>query len=250
MSKRDEFIAAINILSAASQSITTEQRIGLLQQAVQEYGLSTDDADAILKASGLIVGEKINYFEVLGLSLEELQNESDDVIANSVDVAHQQSYNNSLRAGGLPRSDGRTQEQWRTLLNQARDILKDPLKRSEHIETLQTEITHHIDFMPQEENSTPVEDEIVNFGHTSLRVSVPEDMVKIPTGEFQMGSDNEKSNVRENPVHPVYVDSFYMDKYPVTNKKYQAFLNENPLWRKPSFELSFDSTKWYEWNKK
>ena len=70
MSKREEFIAAVNILSAASQSMTAEQRIGLLQQAVQQYGLSADDADGILKASGLVVGERASFFEVLGLSFK------------------------------------------------------------------------------------------------------------------------------------------------------------------------------------
>ena len=50
-------------------------------------------------------------------------------------------YAESLRAGGLPRPDGRTQEQWRTVLNQARDTLKDPQKRTEHIASLQTDLS-------------------------------------------------------------------------------------------------------------
>ena len=88
MSKRDEFIAAINILRAASQTITQGLRKGLLQQAVQQHGLSIDEADEILRASGLVVGESINYFEVLGFSIEELQNQSEDTIAINVDIAH------------------------------------------------------------------------------------------------------------------------------------------------------------------
>ncbi len=48
------------------------------------------------------------------------------------------------------------------------------------------------------------------------------DMVLIPAGEFQMGS-NDGGNV-ERPVHTVYVDAFYMDKYEVTNAQYAAFL--------------------------
>ncbi|MDE0085097.1 MAG: SUMF1/EgtB/PvdO family nonheme iron enzyme [Candidatus Poribacteria bacterium] len=233
MSKREEFIAAINILSAASQSITTEQRIGLLQQAVQQYGLSADDADEVLKASGLIVGERKNYFEILGLSIGELQNQSDTIIAAHVDEAHKKLYSESLRAGGLPRPDGRTQEQWRNVLNQARDTLKDPQKRSEHIATLQTEILQSVDLTSRQEFPTPEK--------TSLGISTPEDMVLIPAGEFQMGSDNEKVNDREKPVSTVYVDTFYMDKSPVTNAQYKMFLETNPHWRKPS--------KGNEWNK-
>ena len=48
-------------------------------------------------------------------------------------------------------------------------------------------------------------------------------MVLIPAGEFQMGSNNGDGD--ERPVHTVYVDAFYMDKYEVTNAEYAAFLN-------------------------
>ena len=137
MSKRDEFIAIVNAFKAASPAITDAQRKGLLRQAKQQYGLSFEDARQILKASGLVVGDVVNYFEVLGLSIDELQNETESVIATRVDAAHKELYSASLRAGGLPRPDGKTQEQWRTLLNQARDTLKEPQKRREHIATLQ-----------------------------------------------------------------------------------------------------------------
>ncbi|HUS71196.1 MAG TPA: SUMF1/EgtB/PvdO family nonheme iron enzyme [Anaerolineae bacterium] len=45
------------------------------------------------------------------------------------------------------------------------------------------------------------------------------DIVLIPAGEFTMGSDDGDSD--EQPVHEVYVDAFYMDKYEVTNAEYQ-----------------------------
>ena len=47
-------------------------------------------------------------------------------------------------------------------------------------------------------------------------------MVLIPAGEFRMGS-NERDD--EKPIHSVYVDAFYMDKYEVTNAEYAEFLN-------------------------
>ena len=137
MSKRDEFIAIVNAFKAASPAITDAQRKGLLRQARQQYGLSFEEARQILKESGLVVGDVVNYFEVLGLSIDELQNETESVIATRVDAAHKELYGASLSAGGLPRPDGKTQEQWRTVLNQARDILKDPQQRREHIATLQ-----------------------------------------------------------------------------------------------------------------
>lgn len=139
MSKHDEFRTVVDTLKAASPTISAEQRIGLLRQAVQQHGLSVDEASEILEASGLIIGEKTNYFEILGLSIEDevLENQSEADIATRVDAAHQQHYNASLRAGGRIRPDGRTEEQWRVLLNHARDTLKDPEKRREHILNLQ-----------------------------------------------------------------------------------------------------------------
>ncbi len=221
MSKREEFITVINTLKTLSQTITDEQRKGLLQQAVQGHGLSVDEASEILNASGLIVGERVNYFEVLEFSVEDLQNQSEATIATQVDVAHNKYYTESLRAGGLPRPDGRTREQWRTVLNQARDTLKDPQKRSEHIETLQTEISQLVDPTSRQEFRTPES--------TSLKISIPEDMLPIPAGEFQIGNNSKRKKL----AHKVYVDAFYMDKYPVTNAQYKVFIDANPQWRKP-----------------
>ena len=138
MSKRDEFVTVVNTLKAASPTITAQQRIGLLQQAVHQYGLPIDEASKILDASGLIVGETKNYFEILRLS-EELQDKSEADIATHVDAAYTQYYNASLRAGGRVRPDGLTEEQWRVLLNEARDTLKDPERRREHVLNLQRE---------------------------------------------------------------------------------------------------------------
>ena len=50
--------------------------------------------------------------------------------------------------------------------------------------------------------------------------NVTEELVLIPSGEFFMGSDSEGDH---NPVHKVYIDAFYMDKYEVTNAKYLKF---------------------------
>ena len=140
MSKRDEFITVIRALRAASPTITEKQHIGLLRQAVQQYGLSLENAKQILKDSGLVIGESVNYFKVLGISVEDIQSLTEPVIAARVDAAHKKSYSASLNAGGRIRPDGKTEEQWRTILNHARDTLKDPQKRHTHIATLETEI--------------------------------------------------------------------------------------------------------------
>ena len=47
------------------------------------------------------------------------------------------------------------------------------------------------------------------------------EMVLIPAGDFQMGSNHRSS---EQPVHTVYVDAFYMDVYEVTVGQYNRFV--------------------------
>lgn len=54
-------------------------------------------------------------------------------------------------------------------------------------------------------------------------VEIGEEMVLIPAGEFQMGSNDGHPN--EKPVHTVYLDAFYIDRYEVTNAQYAEFLN-------------------------
>jgi formylglycine-generating enzyme len=48
------------------------------------------------------------------------------------------------------------------------------------------------------------------------------DMVWIPGGEFQMGSD--RHYPEERPVHRVAVDGFWMDRYPITNAEFERFV--------------------------
>ena len=50
-------------------------------------------------------------------------------------------------------------------------------------------------------------------------------MVLIPAGEFQMGSDyNTIGNAATRPMHVVYLDAFYIDKYEVTVGQYNQFV--------------------------
>jgi len=66
------------------------------------------------------------------------------------------------------------------------------------------------------------------------------EIVFVPAGEFQMGTSDAqiqemlRDNPRwqaswfddEKPIHTVYLNAFYMDKYEVTNAQYSKFLNE------------------------
>ncbi len=51
-------------------------------------------------------------------------------------------------------------------------------------------------------------------------------MVLIPAGEFEMGDAFNEDGDQELPVHTVYLDTFYIDKYEITNAQYARFLNE------------------------
>jgi len=62
----------------------------------------------------------------------------------------------------------------------------------------------------------------VNIYYNYQRV----DMVQIPGGSFEMGSDNGENN--EKPVHAVTLSSFYMGKYQVTQEQWAAVMGSNP----------------------
>ena len=63
------------------------------------------------------------------------------------------------------------------------------------------------------------------------------EMMLIPAGEFQMGSNDGYDD--EKPVHSVYVDAFYMDKYEVTNAQFKKFVDANRQWQKAHIEGRF-----------
>ncbi len=140
MSKRDDFITFVREFKAASPTISTEQYRGLLRQANNKYELSDNEASEILKDLGLNIGGANNYFEVLGFSMEGLQSLNEDDIVDRVEEAYNVRYTASLNAGARPRLDGRTEEQWRDLLIQARDTLEDSQKREAYVANLQREL--------------------------------------------------------------------------------------------------------------
>jgi iron(II)-dependent oxidoreductase len=52
--------------------------------------------------------------------------------------------------------------------------------------------------------------------------------VQIEGGSFTMGTDDRSSAYdNERPAHTVHVDTFEIDKFPVTNRRYAAFVKEN-----------------------
>lgn len=81
-----------------------------------------------------------------------------------------------------------------------------------------------------------VEDEEITAEATVEIAPPPEGMVLVPAGEFGMGKNIEPILAPDGsvlneyvlsaaPLHTVYVDAFYMDKYEVTLGQYAEFLN-------------------------
>ena len=58
------------------------------------------------------------------------------------------------------------------------------------------------------------------------------DNVQIPTGVFQIGSDDPDAFPNEQPVRTVFVGQFFIDTTEVTNAQYQEFVLANPDWQK------------------
>lgn len=72
-----------------------------------------------------------------------------------------------------------------------------------------------------------------------------DDMVLIPEGEFLMGSTNKNDDPNEQPAHTVYLDSFYIDKYEVTQRQFKDVMGYNPsLWI--GSDLPVERVSWFE----
>jgi sulfatase modifying factor 1 len=65
-------------------------------------------------------------------------------------------------------------------------------------------------------------------------------MVKIPSGAFMMGADNEQASEDEYPKHKVMIDAFWMDQHEVTNDQFAKFVESTGYLttaeRKPDWE--------------
>ena len=82
-----------------------------------------------------------------------------------------------------------------------------------------------------------------------------DDEVLIPSGNFWMGNNDNSCNCYEIPIHQVFLDSFYIDKYEVTNAQFKKFIDANgycdstfwtPIgWR---FKLQYNLTKPKFWD--
>jgi formylglycine-generating enzyme required for sulfatase activity len=84
-------------------------------------------------------------------------------------------------------------------------------------------------FQPQIAQTQPATQPTITPAATPQRTA-PDGFVRINGGTFTMGSPASESGRYddEGPQHQVTVSSFYMGKYEVTQKEYQAVMGKNP----------------------
>lgn len=75
----------------------------------------------------------------------------------------------------------------------------------------------------------PPTPKVVTFPRSIINPKDSKEMIPIPAGEFVMGSN--KGGDDEKPPHIVYLDAFYIDRFPVTNAEYKKFIDATK--RKP-----------------
>jgi len=70
--------------------------------------------------------------------------------------------------------------------------------------------------------------ELYNERNITLTTGVAMELVRVPAGAFLMGSDNEKDPAaldNELPQHKIFLDEYWIGKYPVTVAQFRAFVN-------------------------
>ena len=101
---------------------------------------------------------------------------------------------------------------------------------------------------------------LVRIPATSPAASTPDGMIDIPAGEFDVqgrpASDGRRNDVgvdvqypwedspRRYHLHTMHVDSFYIDKYPVTNAEFKKFLDATRYHPKDDHNFLRDWTEW------
>ena len=92
----------------------------------------------------------------------------------------------------------------------------------------------------------------LDIGATQARPKDGATMMFVPAGQFQMGYDHGLAN--EAPVHPVYLDGYWIDKTEVTMSMYKACIEAGacnghaapqPSDRSPVVDLSWEDAHAY-----
>jgi formylglycine-generating enzyme required for sulfatase activity len=80
-----------------------------------------------------------------------------------------------------------------------------------------------------------------------LLTSIMESMVHVEGGHFEMGSNNESASLAEQPRHSVTVNSFYIDKYEVTQKLFETVMGSSNSYF-PGDDFPVNNLSWQQAN--
>ena len=85
-----------------------------------------------------------------------------------------------------------------------------------------------------ESQSSKDEKENLDYFSSPLPPNPLNEMIQIPAGEFEMGSNSLDAMDNESPCHKVYLETYSIDRYPITCKQYRIFMEaggyKNPQW--------------------
>ena len=129
MQNRDDFIVFVEG-EISLGGLTDDNMERIRKTAEDRYELTLAQADEVLKNEGFIADNGVNYFDILGLQIEALENQSEATIEKCIKAAHTPLYGRALNI----HTDAGIKE--RDLLNRAKTILTDPKKRKRHIDWL------------------------------------------------------------------------------------------------------------------
>ncbi|MGL6339958.1 MAG: SUMF1/EgtB/PvdO family nonheme iron enzyme, partial [Waterburya sp.] len=148
-------------------------------------------------------------------------------------------YHRLFSADGLPKSERQNLPSIATIKNYLQSIRNKTLAylatapidkqerlwrwlcqhESQHVETISFIWQLH---QQRDYSSLIVNEHQSNFN--SEKADWLEEMLEIPAGEFMMGSDTIEAQDNECPAHQVYLDTYKIDRYPVTCRQYFQFM--------------------------
>ena len=95
-------------------------------------------------------------------------------------------------------------------------------------------------------SKTPTRTPDLSFGIGSIMTRETDgmEMVFVPAGEFEMGGNDADAWDDEKPAHTVYLDSYWIDKYEVSNAQYAKCVAAGDC-TKPSYTKSYTRSNYY-----
>ncbi|MEI0602726.1 flavodoxin [Brachyspira alvinipulli] len=86
----------------------------------------------------------------------------------------------------------------------------------------------------------------ININNSGDRTMINDNLILLKGGSFMMGSpENEVQRDKDEVLHEVIINPFYISPYEVTQKEYQAVMGENPSYFKGE-DLPVENITWYD----